>query len=199
MRKLCCLLAAILCCLQLNVAFADHPSPQQMLQSRVRRNAELLEREGIAIANLQTAFKENNGLNLHFELYAPRDGALECFVITADDEKIVGECKKLLTSEMRMAKSRDDYLLPIIQMGGDKFLVSVPLDTAKLFAGRNTLEVKCKYQISYEPANRLGGGYAWFKDGRPARGKNSIISIVKEVSKKIALLKTSTRYLMYEI
>lgn len=181
MKKLCSLLVALLACLQASIAFADIPSRWEMQQGRIRACAEQLEREGIAIENIETIVQENNELELAVELSCPENGKLECEVISIDKEMVLGKSKEILTA---------------MKKGEKNYLVYVPIAADELVSGKNELEINCKYRIDYVLVKRLGGGYEWFKAGGPM--KQTPKSVSKEISKRIVLMKTSTRYFVYE-
>lgn len=183
MKKIMAFLFVVLSLLQVSVAFADIPSPYESQQKQLRRNAEKLEREGIAIEDIKIVARENGEVSLGMELACPEGGKLECTVITVDKERIVGEVQEWFTDWTKRKNN--------------KFWIEVPLDTGEMLPGKNELAINCSYHINYELIERLGGGYAWFKAGRPMR--KTVKSVSKEATKSIALLKTNTRYFVYEI
>jgi hypothetical protein len=183
MKKIMAFLLVCLSLLQASVAFADIPSPFKLQQRHRRSRAEQLEQKGISIKNIEIAAQENKEITLGIELDCLEGGQLECKVKTIDNGRIVGEYKEVVNDSTK--RKNNNYWF------------EVPIDTGAMVSGKNELEINCSYKINYEIIRRLGGGYAWFKAGRPM--KKTAKSVSKEATKRIALMKTSTRYFVYEI
>ncbi len=183
MKKIIACLFVLLCLLQASVAFADIPSPYESQQSQLRRSAEELERKGISIENVKVVTQENKSVILGIELNCPKGGQLDCLVINMDDERVVGKCQELFNDWTKRKNNN--------------FWIELPINTDEMLSGKNELEINCSYQINYELIKRLGGGYAWFKAGRPM--KKTAKSVSKETTKRIVFMKTKTRYFVYEV
>lgn len=183
MKKIIACLFALLSLLQVSVAFADIPSPYESQQSQLRRSAEELERKGISIENVKVVTQESKSVILGIELNCPEGGQLDCLVINMDNERLVGKCQERLNDWTKRKNNN--------------FWIELPINTDEMLSGKNELEINCSYQINYELIKRLGGGYAWFKAGRPM--KKTAKSVSKETTKRIVFMKTKTRYFVYEV
>ena len=165
MKKLFLVVAVIAALLGTNTAFADMPSPYEMEQRRLEATAQKLEREGISIEDCNVKRIGKNYV-LEVDVRSPKDIMLECTVNLKNNNKCLGYEK--MQPGWKNKKKEGTYL------------IKVPLDLKALPEGDGITRVQCRTTINYTQTIRLGGGYEWFRKGRPIKKIPKSVTISSE-------------------
>lgn len=180
MKKFCFLILAFLCMFTA-VAYADIPSPLEMEQRRAERQAVLLEKDGLKINDIAVVRQQDGDDSAVFKLFVscPKGGTFVCSILDRNSGESIAQDMRGVMLAGRTAQ--------------DNVIV---LPSVKGFSkGKYDLRFRCTYTIEYITSQRLGGGYEWFRKGRPTRREEH--KVEKEYIKDIVLLITENKYFIY--